>query len=221
MPREINPMRREINLFDPALRPSDPVLPARQFGAALGVALLVLVAAAVWQRMEASAAVQANLEAEARVRTLEMQIKKLGEAVAARKPSPELEARINEREALRGTRGEALARIRADSGTGTGGHARFLKALARQAVPGVWLTGVTLGSGGHEVEIRGRTLDPELVSDYLRNLGREDAFRGQAFNRLEFEQPKVAAFGAGSATAARYVEFTVATSAAGTAGTQP
>lgn len=214
-------MRHEINLFDPALRPSNPVLPARQFGPALGVALLVLVAAAVWQRMEASAATTANLEAEARVRALQVRIKKLGEAVAARKPSPELEARIAEREALRGLRGEALARIRADSGTGTGGHARFLKALARQAVSGVWLTGVTFASGGHEVEIRGRTLDPELVSDYLRNLGREDAFRGLAFNRLEFEQPKAAAPGAGSATAARYVEFTVATSAVGAAGAQP
>jgi MSHA biogenesis protein MshI len=221
MAHENTPVRHEINLFDPALRPSVPVLPARQFGVALGGVLLLLVAVAVWLRMEASTAAAANLEAEARIRTLEMQIKKLGEAVAVRKPSPELEARIADREALRGTRSEALARIRADSGTGPGGHARFLKALARQAVPGVWLTGVTLGSGGHDIEIRGRALAPELVSDYLRNLGREEAFRGQAFNRLEFEQPKAGAPVAGSATAARYVEFTVATSAAGTPGAQP
>lgn len=214
-------MRHEINLFDPALRPVDPVLPARQFGPALGAAVLVLVAAAAWQKHEASAAVAMQQDVEARVRNLQIDLKRLGEMQAARKPSPELATRITEREALRDARSDALARLRADGGGDRAGHVRFLRALARQAVPGVWLTGVTLGSGGHDVELRGRTLDPELVADYLRNLGREDAFRGQSFNRLEFSQPKAATAVADGPTAGRYVEFTVATAAVAAPGAQP
>jgi hypothetical protein len=203
----------EINLFDPSLRPRKVLLPARIFAPALGAVAALLVTCAVLQSYEARVAAAARKDMQARSATLQTEIRSLGEQLGARRVSPEVANRAAEREALRTTREAAVAALRTRGDIANGGHARFLQALARQAVDGLWLTEVTVAGSGDDIALRGRTLDPELVADYLRRLGREEALRGLAFNRLSFQRP-VSIDGAAAAPP-RFIEFAVTSALAG------
>lgn len=203
-------MQLDINLFDPTLRPRKVLLPARIFAPALGAVALLLVTCAVLQFYETRVAAEARRRMEGRSVALQTEIRALGEQLGARRVSPEIEARAASREALRTARAAAVAALRSSNGVRHGGHARFLRALARQSVDGLWLTEVTVAGAG-DIALRGRTLDPELVADYLKRLGREESLHGLAFDQLAFQRPVTPE----SATAPRFMEFSVTSTGVG------
>jgi len=104
----------------------------------------------------------------------------------------------------------------------TDGFARYLGALARQTVPGVWLTGFTIGGDEAEIQIQGKVLQPDLVPVYIRALNKEEVMRGRRVSDLrltareEQAAPTTSAPGANPsatpavpAAAVRYVEFSI------------
>lgn len=215
-------MRQEINLFDPALRRPKVVLPARQVAAGWGAVALLMLAVFAWQtwRLEALKAERQSLRATAA--RLQAEIQQTASAVAARKPSEDLAARFERGEAGFRARQRALERLREDTTAGATGHSPYLVALARHALRGVWLTQVTVNGAEGDVIIEGRSVDPELVSEYLRRLGTDVPFRGQAFNRLEFRRPEPAvADSGGPAREAAWVEFVVASVSGGAGRSAP
>jgi hypothetical protein len=108
-------------------------------------------------------------------------------------------------------------------GTGSG-FADYLEAFSRRSVPGVWLTGFSIGGAGGNLTIRGRVLQPELVSVFLSALGQESAMRGRKVTELKLQAGEetrlapVAAVTPGSARTAavplQFVEFSVSAPAA-------
>ena len=214
-------MRHEINLFDSQLRKPKVLLPARHVLFAWVAATLGLLFIYGWAVLSVNraGAVAKGLHSEAL--SLKDQVQKLGETQSARKPSAEVQALVARREGLRRDRETVLARLRdADFGS-TEGHARFLKALARQAPEGVWLTGVTVGGAGQDIRLEGRTLEPPLVARYLSNLGAETPLKGLAFNILEFRRPvdgEATPAPAKDAAVSRFLEFSVASRAETSAG---
>jgi hypothetical protein len=106
-------------------------------------------------------------------------------------------------------------------GTGNG-FADYLEAFSRRSVPGVWLTGFSIGGG--DLTIRGRVLQPELVSMFLSALGQESVMRGRKVTELNLQAGEekqlapVAPVTPGSAMTAAvpvpFVEFSVSAPAA-------
>ena len=90
---------------------------------------------------------------------------------------------------------------------------QYLRGLARQSVNGLWLTGVVVGAGGKDVQIRGRTMDRSLVADYVERLNAEKSFAGIGFSGLQMKQgveatPAVIAGAVAAAPKpAPYIEF--------------
>ena len=72
----------------------------------------------------------------------------------------------------------------------TKGYAEYFRAFARQNISGLWLTGLTLQGAGKEIGIHGRTLQPELVPDYLARLKQEEVLKGKSFATLEMQAPQ-------------------------------
>jgi hypothetical protein len=114
------------------------------------------------------------------------------------------------------------------------GYVDYLEALARQAHPAVWITGLTLQGSDDAIEIRGRMTDPAVLPDYLRSLQSEPRFKGRPFAALQIRRGGAGAFGTGTegtatgdlpATSADYSEFTLssqtATNATATAPVKP
>lgn len=82
------------------------------------------------------------------------------------------------------------ASLRLISGTELGdadGFARHLKSLARQTMPGLWLTNVALAARGDRIWLQGEALRADLVPTYLQNLADEEPFEAQRFHRLEID----------------------------------
>jgi hypothetical protein len=107
-----------------------------------------------------------------------------------------------------------LADLQTGVGANAEGFARYLEALARQALPGVWLTGVDLGGPRSALLIRGRALESQLVPTYIRRLNQEPAFAGKPVGELQLNaRGDASAPGAAQAPArgqpARYIEFTL------------
>jgi hypothetical protein len=91
----------------------------------------------------------------------------------------------------------------------TGGVSPYLRALARQNLNGLWLTGFELA--GKDMILSGRALRAELVPEYLRRLAREDVMRGRQFAMLSMQEPRAEAGDKGKAQVesppAHYIEF--------------
>jgi Fimbrial assembly protein (PilN) len=97
----------------------------------------------------------------------------------------------------------------------TTGFSEFLAALGRQALRGVWLTGLNIGEAGNNLQISGRALRPELVPAYLKALSAEPMMRGRQVTEMKLAAkataPPPAQGGTAKAAAGpqRFVEFTV------------
>lgn len=192
-------MTQQINLYDPALLRKRHLLSGATLAAAAAALLAVIGAWAVLARAQL-----ATLEAEERalapqVKALQDEMTALARQVGALKPDPRIEAELASARALLSLRGEVLDVLEKSVGGGATSFAEYLRALARQSVGGLWLTGFAVGEGG--MEIRGRMTDPARLPEYIRRLNAERAFQGRAFAALRVS-PGQAAAPAGAAPAA-------------------
>jgi hypothetical protein len=100
----------------------------------------------------------------------------------------------------------------------TAGYSEYWRAFARQSVPGVWLTSVSVAGSGKEIGLEGRALQPELLPGYIQRLTREAVLQGKTFGSLEISRPGAVpiaqlagAAGTEATVGAPYVEFRLAT----------
>ncbi|MBF0424201.1 MAG: hypothetical protein HQL66_00045 [Magnetococcales bacterium] len=70
------------------------------------------------------------------------------------------------------------------------GFAGYLEDLSRQAVAGVWLTGVTLRNGGQEIGFAGRGESVGLVPRFIEAIGQGSHFRDRRFDILHIAREK-------------------------------
>ena len=183
-------MAQQINLYDPALRPQRDAFTARASLLWAAAAALLAIAAG-WalqlstpaqalaphassgQALPASPAVSAAVSAAA--------------SAAASAASAPVSAAAAELQRLRDFEAHQR-RVQAailDGGLGNrSGHAEYLRALARQAQPQVWLTGFSVKPESKALEIEGQTLDASALPAYLRRLNTEERFKGRPFAHL-------------------------------------
>lgn len=183
-------MAQQINLYDAGLERRRDWL-ALHYVAGLAVVLAVLVGISGYlARTDLPALTAQASAAESQLKAARDQVATLGARAANRKPDPRLEQELEASRTLLGARSEVLAALRRSLGPDTPAFADYLRGFARQSVSGLWLTGFSIGAGGHGMEIRGRTLDPALLPEYIRRLDREPAFQGQTFGALKLEAAK-------------------------------
>jgi len=92
----------------------------------------------------------------------------------------------------------------------TTGYSEYMRAFARQAAPGLWLTAFNITGDAANMEIKGAVTSPELVPIYIQKLSLEKVMRGKMFASLQMQQPKVE-----SGKTARYIEFALQSAEAG------
>lgn len=207
-------MSHQINLFNPALRKTAVVLPARQM--LLGWCAVVAAALAWygWQTVQGAQLKTAAADSSTRLAQLQADLTQLGAQMAARKPAPELQAKYRRKQLQLQAREDVMQVLDSGAIGNTEGHTNYLRAFARHSLEGLWLTGLTVVGAGNDIVVEGRTLKPELVPDYLDRLGREPALKGHPFNRLQMRRPEPQPQGVGKPMLEpRFVEFSVATEA--------
>ena len=82
-----------------------------------------------------------------------------------------------------------------------------MRAFARQAVQGLWLTGFRITGDAAQISLSGGVISPELLPAYIQRLGRESIMQGKTFSTLQMQQPAAKTGVTPAPAAPRYVEF--------------
>jgi hypothetical protein len=67
----------------------------------------------------------------------------------------------------------------------------LMRAFAKQSLNGLWLTSFSIDSRSEQLNISGRTLQSELVPEFIARLSNEPALKGKLFSALNMSLPKV------------------------------
>ncbi len=196
-------MSAQINLYHPRfLKERDLLTLSNVVLSALALYLLLAVAGG-WALRDAEARRVKAAAAETQLTTMKAQTAAATQAAKNRKPSPQLIAELDRAEGQLRRRADIARLLESGEIGSTGGFADFFRGLARQVPQGLWLTGFTIGSGGTDMEIRGRMLDAAALPEYIRRLGEEKVFQGRSFASLTMDRsapaPAVRPVGAGGA----------------------
>jgi hypothetical protein len=205
---------QQINLFNPDFQERKKLFGAAAMAQAL-LLLFVGVLVLSWYAGRSVTALQKQADTGAsQLKTKKRQLATVNAEFAPRDKSAGLETQLAEAEAQLA----ALKRIasvidRGELGNATG-YSEYFRALARQHVDGLWLTGLAITGAGCDIGVRGRALDASLLPGFLGRLTKEKIMQGKAFGSLQISQPgeggdKTVKAKAPPGTPASFVEFSL------------
>jgi hypothetical protein len=216
-------MAQQINLYNPIFLQQRKHFSSVTMLQALGLLLAGILAFYGYAISESRTLARVADDTRKQLQSQSEQVARLTREFSPQGRSKQLEEEVARASARLKQREDLLAMLRTGGLGNTQGFARYLGALARQSIPGVWLTGFTIGGDEAELLLNGRVLYSDLVPAYIRALNKEEVMRGRRISEMRLtareEQgaPVTAAPGAGPAAAAkppaaplRYVEFSIA-----------
>jgi hypothetical protein len=212
-------MSQQINLFNPIFLKQKKTFSAVNMLDALA---LLLVGVALFYAYASIETLNLDRQSVETARQYNQSKARLAEAntrYAPKKVDAGLDAEVNNLQAQLNARKATLDNLGIGLLTNSASYAEYMRALARQSLAGLWLTGFKVGKGGAEMEISGRALQPELVPSYIQRLNQERAMHGRAFDSLSMTQregalPADASRPAGAPAAYVYTEFQLVSSRA-------
>jgi hypothetical protein len=203
---------QQINLYNPLFLRQEKHFSARtmmQALAVIAIGIAVLYAYALFDSRAAERNVQSYRD---QLTTQRDQLVKLTAQIAAHGKSKTLEIEVARYEADLKARAATLEALNTGQFGNTSGFSSFLAAFGRTALPGVWLTGFTIGDSGNELLVNGRALRADLVPDYLAALNGETMMRGRRVTEMKLASKEAAPVARSAekdrrAEPERYVEF--------------
>lgn len=183
-------MRQQINLYDISLQRQRDWLALANVAAAGVLLLAAVTAAGVLTRHEVPTLTAQTTTNDTAIKALQEQVTTLGQQVTGRKPDARLEQELGAAQLLLTAKGEVLTTLQQRMGPTAASFAEYLRGFGRQTVAGLWLTRFNFDAATGAMEIQGRTIDPALVPEYIRRLGKERAFQGRTFSALKLSEGK-------------------------------
>lgn len=177
-------MSQQINLFNPIFLKQKKTFSAVNMLDAMALLLVGVFAFYAYASIEI---LTLDRQAAATARQYDQSKLRLAQTsarYAPKKTDAALEAEVNNLQVQLSARQATLSNLGIGAAVSQASYAEYLRALARQSLGGLWLTGFKVGKGGAEIEISGRALQPELVPTYIRRLNQERALQGRAFDSL-------------------------------------
>jgi len=198
---------QQINLFNPIFLQQKKIFSARTMAQALGVLVLGVAAMALYANARVASLQKEADAGAAQLAARQARLTAVNAEFPPRQKDPALASAVAEAERQLGALREVSGVLQGGELGNTRGYAEYFRALARQHVDGLWLTGLTISGAGTEIGVRGRALDPESVPGLLTRLTREPVMQGKAFGSLQIsEGERTPATAAGAAAAAAAVQ---------------
>lgn len=201
-------MSQQINLLNPALIKQKDLLNTNNIAITLGLFLVLMLAYYSYaQQQLASVVIQRNQAAEA----LSAMQAELQKAVLIHTPKAMNNAlldQIKQLEHKESMQLEILQTVDQSSATPDKGYAALMHAFAKQSLDGLWLTGFNIDSHTEKLNISGRTLQADLVPEYISRLGNEPALKGKLFAALNIHSVKTDAVAVATPPPAQQVTLT-------------
>lgn len=201
-------MSQQINLYNPLLLKQQKLFSLATMAQALGLILAGALLFYVYAWRNAAAMEKQAAEASRMHAATQARLESMKAESGARAPSTQLQEEVARLEAELIARQSVLAQLGRGEFGNRQGFSEYFRALSRQTLDGLWLTGFQV-TGAGEISISGRALDPELVPVFIGQLKREKAMAGKTFATLEMHLPESAPAQDGKAAQPRYVEFSL------------
>ena len=183
-------MAQQLNLLNLSLRRVRTKLNATTM---LMAAAAIYAAFSAWNTSETSdkKGLEARKsEAETRLTQSKADLEKSTQAAKKKDPDKRLIDDIAKLELKLQVQREVLTALETGGLGNSEGFARYIAALARQRVEGVWLTKVGMNAVDNQLTISGRLLSAELLPQYIKALNRDEALRGRRFGELKLTSKK-------------------------------
>lgn len=217
-------MSQQINLFNPIFLKQKKYFSALTMVQGLGLILLGCLLLVAYAEFQLSARTREAAASTAQLLKTKGQLITLSAQFAPHESDPALDIEIKDTEADIRSVQRVFDSLQSGEFGNTKGYSGYFRAFSHQIVDGLWLTGIGITGAGHEINLSGRTLNPELVPIYLTRLGHESEMQGKSFASLEMKVPKedqpagtdsrAASAAAPASASAPYVEFNLQSSEA-------
>lgn len=182
-------MKPQINLYNPQLCLRREWLSFRTLLAGAGAVVLLSGLGYAWYGMQAADAARRAHALDVRLQALREETVALSKTLSERRADAALESRLKQLEAQHARLEAVRAALDRITGSNGAGFSEFMRAFARQSMPGVWLTGIAVTGDGAEMRIDGRATDPDLVPAYIARLNGEPMLQGRSFAQFAVSQP--------------------------------
>lgn len=211
-------MSQQINLFNPIFLKKKKYFSALTMAQGLGMILLGSIVVVAYAQIQLKTLKAETVATANQLKQTRAQLAKVAADYAPRQKNKDLEEEIVRTELEIKYQKRAFDIVHSGGVGNTSGYSEYLRAFARQIVDGLWLTSFSISGTGSNLELRGKTLQPQLVPIYINRLGQEPVMRGKAFDTLAMEMPEAGADGkaeTGSGTTGKprmqagYIEFTL------------
>jgi hypothetical protein len=216
-------MAQQINLFNPIFLQQKKHFSAVTMLQALGLLVAGILAFYGYARYETVQLARVADDSKKQLQSQSELVVQLTREFSPQGRSKALEDELGRLNAQLKQREDLLAMLGTGALGNVEGFARYLAALARQALNGVWLTGFNVSGDETELRLAGRVLHADLVPAYLKALNREEVMRGRRVAEMrltarEERDPAVTAAPGGGAPGAaprpaaapqRYIEFDI------------
>ncbi|HTJ97095.1 MAG TPA: PilN domain-containing protein [Rhodocyclaceae bacterium] len=186
-------MSQQINLFDASLQKQFDPWTAHNVGSVVAVLLAITVLWGGWTYWHKSTLTQQSNELAPQLETAQNEVKQLGEQLRTLKPDNALLQELDDARARLMARSEVLEILKKGLAPEATSQADWLRGFARQVPNGLWLTAFNINTDTNALDIRGRTIDPALIPEYMRRLSAEKPFKGRTFAALEIAKTAPAA----------------------------
>ncbi|MES2297884.1 MAG: MSHA biogenesis protein MshI [Pseudomonadota bacterium] len=214
-------MSQQINLFNPIFLKQKKIFATTAMAPALLLLLVGMMAMGYYASVRVAAMQKTVASSKEQLAKLQARQEAANASFHPRARSHELELKVAAAQAdLNALKRVGSVLQRGDFGN-TRGYSEYFKALARQHVGGLWLTGVSIVGAGNEIGVQGRAMQADLVPNFIGRLNQEAVMRGKAFDSLKIDQAmqKVKKAGAPEVSEpASYVEFDLQSIVADKAG---
>ena len=182
-------MSQQINLYNASLLKRKSVFSAANLMIVLALNCVILMIGVTITRIQTSDMKKTAEQSSLQLKNLNDQAQSLRNSQAPKLKSPALENELRTIEATL-MRRHQIAQILQNSEFGnTEGYSAYLSAFARQIPANLWLTGFSLEGAGYDLVLYGRTLQAELIPQYVSQLKQEKIMQGKSFSTLQVERP--------------------------------
>lgn len=203
-------MSQQINLYNPLFRRQKKYFSTVTMLQSLGLILLgsLLVYGYAWYRT--SGLEKRSVQTETTYQATQVRLAQATAMFGPRPPSKLLQDEVVQMDAQVKARRQIIDLLGKGELGNTQGFSEYLRALSRQTLSGLWITGFHVSGTGSDMAINGRTLQPELVPVFINRLKKEPVLAGKTFGMLEMNLPETEKTAQGKpALRPPYIEFSL------------
>lgn len=183
-------MSQQINLLNPALIKQKDLLNPNTIALVLLLMAALMVVYYSYAQKQFKQLSEQNTKVAAELTATQAQLTQMAKARAPREADKALATQIVALEQKQKIQQEILHTVQQSSSSQEKSYAALMAAFARQTVDGLWLTGFSFDSNTEQLNLSGRTLEANLVPEYITRLSREAVLKGKQFSGLNMLQPK-------------------------------